>query len=169
MDVLVDESQFQQDLNREDELGRVIRAHLHIENLVKQLLALEFEKPAALERVKLDFSDRVTLLEAYGYGQMLTRPLSALGTLRNAFAHNLSSALTEDRMQSLYKSFDAAGKEIIQGSYQRTRLKSEAKVPRTLGKVPPAERFVFFAISIRAMLVIAHKERVAFASKGAAS
>lgn len=159
-DGFLTEEQFQHDLNREDELGKVIRAHLHIENIVDRLLEMEFKKPDVLKQLHLDYNDRVLLLQAFGYTEMLTRPLAAFGNLRNAVAHNLSSSLTEDKMQSLYNSFDSHGKEIIQNSYRRTHQQSsDSEMPRSLNKLHAPGRFLFFAISIHAMLVVSYNAK----------
>jgi hypothetical protein len=153
---------FQNALNREDELGRVIRAHLHIENLVDRLLLLKFSKPEVFQKMRLEFSARVMLLEAFGYGRMLTMPLAAIGNLRNDFAHKVDFALTSERMEGLYNSFDVEGKEIIQQSYRRTRTQMpETNAPHTMKSLKPQDRFTFYAVSIHAMLVICLKEQTA--------
>jgi|SRR6266404_5565179 len=152
----IDEA-FQAALNLEDELGCVVGAHLHIEFLVDKLLALEFQRPEMLSRLHLDFSHRVTLLEAFGYLENLTKPLSALGKLRNDFAHKINFELTADRMDGLYNSFDSEGKEVIQEGYQRGRKNSEEKAPRKMAQLSPKERFILYAVSVHAMLDIAYK------------
>ena|ERR1700730_14511761 len=145
-------------LSREDELGCVVRAHLHIEYLVDKLLAHHFNEPSALRRIRLDYADKVLLLEAFGYLPNLTRPLAAIGSLRNDFAHKLNYELAADRMDALYNSFDGEGKQVIQASYQRTRKSSDRDVPRNMAKLNSKDRFALYASSIRSMLELGYKK-----------
>lgn len=145
-------------LSRDDELSCVMRAHLHIEYLVDMLLAVHIPNTEALQRIHLDYADRVTLLEAFQYLPMLIKPLLAIGTLRNDFAHKLDFTLTSDRMDSLYNSFDPTGKQVIQESYQRTRQKTNEDAPRKMANLSPKSRFALYASSIRTMLELGYKQ-----------
>lgn len=145
-------------LNRDDELGCVVRAHLHIEYLVDKLLAHHFPEPSAIARLHLDYADKVIVLEAFGYLPNLTKPLSAIGSLRNDFAHKLDYGLTKDRMDGLYNTFDSEGKQIIQESYQRTRKNSEESVPRKMGQLSPKDRFAMYAVNIHSMLALGYRK-----------
>jgi len=142
---------------KDDELGRVIRAHLHVEYLVDQLLALHFKDPDVLFAMGLEFSDRVKLLKAFGYGDILTKPVLALGTLRNDFAHTLDYKLTADRLDNFYKTLDALSKQASQHSYEQMRAKHKDRDwPANVKQLPPADRFVFYATTIRASLIAAY-------------
>ena len=50
----------------EDELGVVVRAHIHIEAKLLELLELMVADPKHLERMDLDFGQRVNLAVALG-------------------------------------------------------------------------------------------------------
>lgn len=152
------DARFRYALQQDDELGCVVRAHLHVEHLIDKLAAHHFPKAEALTRLHLEYSDKVTLLEAFGYRPSMTTPLSAIGGLRNDFAHKLDFVLTADRMDALYNSFDQEGKEVVQKSYQRTRQQLSSDAPKTLAKLVPKDRFVLYAAAIRTILLVAHMQ-----------
>jgi hypothetical protein len=142
---------------KEDELGRVIRTHLHIEYLVDQLLGLHFKEPTVLYAMRLEFSDRVKLLSAFGYEKHLTQPLLALGTLRNEFAHKLNYKLTADRMDNFYKTLDADAKQMAQRVYEQTRASHKKEnLPMNVRRLPPADQFALYVTTIRASLIAAY-------------
>ena len=59
---------FMEVLNGEDELGAVIRAHIHIEALLLELLRLLVKDEGALRKLNLEFSQSVDLAIALGLG-----------------------------------------------------------------------------------------------------
>lgn len=142
----------------DDELGSVVRAHLHVEHLLDKLLKRLFPNVEPLDRLQLEYSDKVTLLEAFGYSSSMTRPLAAIGKLRNDFAHKLDFVLTADRMDALYQSLDPEGKQVVQTSYQRTRLMMGSEAPKRMANLSPKDKFVLYASTVRTMLVVAHRQ-----------
>ena len=154
------DAKFRQALQHDDELGSVVRAHLHVEHLVDKLLEHLFPNAEALGRLQLEYSDKVTLLDAFGYLSSMTNPLAAIGKLRNDFAHKLDFVLTADRMDALYELFDPEGKQIVQSSYQRTRRQMNSDAPKKMANLSPKDRFVMYASTIRTMLVVAYRHEV---------
>src|SRR5258708_1065128 len=69
----------------EDELGVVVRAHIHIEHELEKFLCAALENPNELGR--LEYSARVRLALACGLRADLKGPLNAFGALRNRFSH----------------------------------------------------------------------------------
>jgi len=72
--------EFIQSLQAEDELGLVVRAHIHIEAKLIDLLSLLAEAKA-LEKMGLDYFQRVHLAVALGLKEEHSKGLLALGTL----------------------------------------------------------------------------------------
>jgi hypothetical protein len=135
--------QFAQQLIAEDELGSVVRAHLHIEYYLDQLIEASVPNPGALPDLDLDYSGRVKLLSILGFSDALTKPLHNLGGLRNNFAHKLNFKLTTERMRSLYETLDPTGKQIVHLAYDNTRKKhSGPSRPQCSPPTRPARDFL---------------------------
>jgi hypothetical protein len=142
----------------EDDLGIVIRAHIHIEAKLLELLELLVTDSKYLERMNLDFGQRVNLAVALGLKSEHAPALTALGTLRNAFAHRLDAQLSEERVNSLYAALSAGDKEVLQLSYQRTNTQMGKSDAPPFKKLSPKERFIVVSVTLRAMLMTAIRE-----------
>jgi hypothetical protein len=142
----------------EDELGIVVRAHIHIEARLLELLELLIVDVKHLERMDLDFAQRVNLAVALGLKAEHAPPLLALGTLRNVFAHRLDTQLSEDRVNNLYASLSAGDKEVVQLAYERTKTQLAKRDAPLFKKLSPKERFMLIAVALRGMLLVAIRE-----------
>ena len=149
-----EEDEFQAALNGEDELGAVIRAHIHIESLINEFLELNFTVPAKLEKLDLEFHQKVQLALACGLRPDTEAPLNALATLRNKFAHRLNTKIGSNEANALYSSFTGDDKQIIQGAFQRTNRQLDTKGPKSITKLKPKDQFILMAISLRAIMQI---------------
>jgi hypothetical protein len=145
-------------LSGEDELGVVVRAHIHIEAKLLELLELLAPEPTYLERMNLDFAQRVNLAVVLGLEAEHAPPLSALGKLRNFFAHRLDAHLTDDKINSLYEALSAGDKEVVQGSYLRTNTLVERPDAPPFKDLSAKERFITISVALRAMLMSAIRE-----------
>jgi hypothetical protein len=154
-----DEDEFQTALQGEDELGVVVRAHIYIEASLNELLEELSASIKHIEKMNLEYSQRVSLAVAIGLLPQYESPLRAIGTLRNNFAHKTGTKLTKDRVNNLYASLSSEDKQIVQSSYERTRkkVKTQIKVP-TFSKLPPKSQFILIAVSIRSLLIVATRE-----------
>jgi hypothetical protein len=152
------QNEFAEQLTAEDELGSVVRAHLHIEFHVDQLLAAVAPNPKAVETLALSYVGRVRLLNVFGFGNNLTKPLIGLGQLRNKFAHRLNYKLTSQNMRALYDMLDPLGRHIVHHAYDSARAKSAGKHPKKLWSLPPKDIFSLLATTIRASLLVAYRE-----------
>ncbi len=141
-------------LNGEDELGAVIRAHIHIEALLIELLRLLVKDEGALRKLNLEFSQSVDLAIALGLGPEHAKGLRAFGNLRNEFAHDLNSRLSDNRVNNLYESLSAADKEVVQHAYARTNSQLGVNPP-SFKNLTPKEKFVLVAVALRGMLEVA--------------
>tara|TARA_Y100001001_G_scaffold158598_1_gene178327 strand:+ start:2313 stop:2846 length:534 start_codon:yes stop_codon:yes gene_type:complete len=98
----------------DDELALVVRSHIKVEEQLDKLLILFIAEQKYLDKIKLEFSEKVLLAAALGMDEDLIQPLSVLGRIRNKFAHKTDSELTKSDVNNLYKSFSALGKEVLQ-------------------------------------------------------
>lgn len=138
-------------LNGEDELGAVIRAHIHIEALLLELLRLLVKDEEALRKLNLEFSQSVDLAIALGLGPEHAKGLRAFGKLRNEFAHDLNSQLSDGRINNLYESLSTTDKEVVQRAYARTNSQLGISPP-SFKDLTPKEKFVLIAVALRGML-----------------
>jgi hypothetical protein len=139
----------------EDELGVVIRAHIHVEAKLVELLELLVSDPSHLERMDLDFAQRVNLAVALGLKAEHAPALSALGRLRNAFAHRLSATISDDRVNGLYAALSGGDKDVVQRAYERTKAHLERSDAPPFKELSPKERFILISVALRAMLMVA--------------
>ncbi|WP_275100162.1 hypothetical protein [Sedimenticola hydrogenitrophicus] len=145
-------------LNSEDDLGAVIRAHIHIESALNNLIDSYFESPKHIDRMRLEFHEKVKLAQAIGLKNQYAKPLNTLGTIRNNFAHRLDTTLGSNEIDSLYKSFDGDDKQMIQGAYLRTNKSLKTKGPKSITKLKPKEQFTLIVTAMHQILIQAKKE-----------
>lgn len=148
-----EEDNFLEVLNGEDDLGAVIRAHIHIEAHLNTLIESNFRSPGYLSKLDLEYHQKVKLALACGLSPDFESPLNVLGTIRNNFAHKLDTSLGPNEAQSLYNSFEGGDKQVMQGAYQRTKKKIDTKGPKSLTRLEPKDQFILIAISLRAALL----------------
>jgi hypothetical protein len=100
----------------EDEVGCVIRSHLYIEAQINRYLELAVIEPKYLTKLGLSYAKKVELLCCLGLDQQFRGILIGIGKLRNKFAHNLSSRLTQQVVNDLYNALPEFGRQAIQNS-----------------------------------------------------
>lgn len=148
---------FIKSLQAEDELGLVIRAHIHIESWLIEFLS-KLSDAKALEKMNLDYFQRVHLAVALGLKEEYSKGLLALGTLRNTFAHKLGSSLTETRIRNLYEALDSDEKATVQAAYTNTEKVLKQHEGKKFQKLPPRDRFVLIAVALQSLLFLAIRE-----------
>jgi hypothetical protein len=147
------EDTFVRDLQGQDELGVVIRAHIHIEAHLNELVEKLVAEKERLKKANLEYHQLVHLAIALGLKEEHAGPLLALGNLRNTFAHQIDTALTKDRVDALYKSFSPSDKELAQHVYVKTNKQLKVnESSRSLRDLDPKDQFVLLATAIRGML-----------------
>jgi hypothetical protein len=155
-----DDTEFLAAIQAKDELGLVVRAHIHIESELVLLLEALVRSKKNLDRLELEYGQRVYLAAALGMKEAVVRPLLAVGTIRNAFAHRLNSKLTEDRVNNFYKAFSSEQRSLIEESFRLTRQHSPSFAGKSVRQLPPREQFVLLASTARSLV---QAERVALA------
>lgn len=97
----------------EDELGCVIRSHLYIEAQIDRYLDLAVVDPKYLKDLDLSYAKKVDLLCCLGFDAQFRGALKRLGKLRNDFAHDLSSCLTQKVVNDLYNVLPEFGQKAV--------------------------------------------------------
>jgi hypothetical protein len=145
---------FYEALRGEDELGLVIRAHIHIEHELVLFIRTALPWPDEWKVDQTDYDSKVRLALALDLNRGLKSPLNRLGSLRNDFAHKLTSSLTKQVAKSLYAAFDGRGKQAIQQAYLNTRTRlPESGHPTAISSLSPKDQIVLYLVTLRAAVL----------------
>ncbi len=152
---------FYQHLIAEDELGMVVRAHIHIEASIIDFLRQVVPIPKLLPR--LAYEAKLRLACALGLDQDYFEALKVLGDIRNGFGHNIEARLTEQAVNDLYARMPPLAKEATLGAYALTVDSGSNDAP-PFDKLSAKDRFVLIAVSLKMFAVHsaakAHFQRV---------
>src|ERR1700736_5708404 len=89
-------------LQRADDLGKVVRAHLHIEHELSDFIYFAAPNPTEVKEFeKTEFSQRVKLALLLGLDPQLKSGLNAAAKLRNKFAHRLETKVGKEEVRNL--------------------------------------------------------------------
>ncbi len=113
------DQQFLDDLMREDDVGLILRGHLHAEHQLVELLTAVLPMGDRCDWSKISFFAKVE--SAYGCGLPLDVKdlLAKIGTLRNNFAHRLDAEITKKEVLALYNGLSARHRNVLKGSYKK--------------------------------------------------
>jgi len=109
---------FYEVMSKEDDLGVVIRAHIHIESTIIEYINQKISDLKSLRRLR--FGQRLELACELGLSPELKAPLKILGDLRNDFAHKINAALTDEKIRVFFDSFDTETQQFFQIAYEST-------------------------------------------------
>jgi len=102
-------------LTNEDDLGKVIRAHIHIEHELQDFIFFAAPMPDQLKSFDtMEFTDKVQLALLLGLTPDLKVALNATGRLRNKFAHKLDMRIGEDEAKNLISTLTPSAKQRFQ-------------------------------------------------------
>ncbi|TXN07011.1 hypothetical protein FV222_03680 [Methylobacterium sp. WL103] len=104
-------------LFREDELGIVIRGHIHVEHELIDFIRMMISPPEILSALDLDYKDKCKLASALGLHKALQAPLKFAGSYRNRFAHNLGVDITQQDADNFHSALLLKGREYFEHSY----------------------------------------------------
>ena len=131
------DKRFSKDLLSEDELGAVIRTHIHIEAGIRQYVEAKVASPTHLPR--LTYEARLRLAIALGFPADYLESLKYLGDMRNSFGHNLDAQITDAMVQALFlKLPDEARIDVVE-NFKALRPGED------FAKASPKDRFVIIA------------------------
>lgn len=112
---------FDLDLAREDDVGLVMKAHLHIEHQLMEFIELHMPFKERCDWQRVSYAGKVELALAFGIREELRKPLALVGKLRNDFAHNLGARLEEFDSLAMFNGLPPLLHEGTKRSYERVR------------------------------------------------
>lgn len=145
-------------MSSEDDLGVALRSAIYIENQLDLLIEQISWSNRAVSRLSLDYSGKINLALILGLDERFGPPLSAIGSIRNRFAHQLTTAITKFDVDGLYGNLSPEDKNIVQSTYEKTRSRTNIKRPKKLSSLSPLEQFKLIAIALRGALVAARHQ-----------
>ena len=107
-----------QDLTREDDVGLVLRGHLHIEHQLMEIACTVLPFADRCDWGVFSYRTKVELAYACGLPQDARDVLLKLGKLRNDIAHKLDASITKQRALDLYNSLSDRHRTGLQESYK---------------------------------------------------
>jgi hypothetical protein len=146
---------FYNSLRGEDPLGAVVRAHIHIEARVYQVLMALTPYPSHLPK-NLRYEQRVRLAVALGLNEKILEPLKVLGFIRNDFSHRVDVILSDAMVDRLWEAFSVEDQKSILASYAAMQL-GLTGLP-DFKKLDPRDRFVPMAVALDNYLIHAELE-----------
>lgn len=136
---------FNKVLSGDDDLGVVIRAHVHIEHELTEFIKNRLHEPSILDKLKPTFEDKVLLAVGLGLQPDYQPALSNIGSLRNTFAHKLNAMLGKQEAKNLRRAMPNEAIEIARTSYSSIRPKLEANVyPERLENLEPKYEVIIY-------------------------
>ena len=150
------DEEFSRHLTAEDELGVIIRAHIHVEASLNEIVVALVPFPDDLPR--LNYEPKLKLACALGLKQDRFQPLKRLGDLRNSFGHRLDATLSDSKVNELYGALCTEDKDLIAAAYKMTNDQRGDSNPPAFDTLPAKDRFVLIAVMLKAFLVAAAHE-----------
>lgn len=137
-------NEFNRDLTSEDDIGLIVKAHLHIEHKLMEFVELHMPFKERCDWQRISYAGKVELALAFGLRKELQKPLMKVGKLRNTFAHNLNYRLEEFDSLSMFNCLPPFLHKVTKSSYQR--VKGTSLNPNTIDK---RDLLVLILINIR--------------------
>jgi hypothetical protein len=142
-------------LRSEDDLGMVVRAHIHIEHELRNFILAAAPKPAQVKFSEMDFEATVRMALILGLHPEFKSALIGVGRLRNKFSHRLDMTLGDEEVKNLYNSLGPQAKEVVQHSYARLRADfPEISRPKSVKKLAPKDLTMLCFVSVRGGVII---------------
>lgn len=141
---------FSKHLLSEDELGAVIRAHIHVEASVRDFVDIFLMRPSHLPRLR--YEDRLRLAVALGLREDFLPSLKYLGDIRNLFGHNLAAQITEDITTKLHSLLPPEMQKDVIENFM-TASTADGSAPREFSSIRPKEQFIIIVATLKGTLV----------------
>jgi hypothetical protein len=158
MDIPKVDERFSKHLLFEDELGAVVRAHIHIEASLREFVDVKMKSPSPLPR--LTYEARLRLAVALGFNEKHFESLKFLGDIRNAFSHNLETKLTDESMTELYSKMPSEMQQSVLTHFTEV-VASRPGMPSVYSAMSPKNRFVLMmAVPKGTVVGLAHAAKI---------
>ena len=140
----------------EDEVGKVLRTHLVVEQQMERLIKLA--STAKVDK-KTSFWAKVNLLRAIGVPEKVCTACEHLNDLRNAFAHNSNANIenTKDVSQRYLDAVEAFYPKLPQAHGTFARIKSKVNHEFTYDKADQGQRIVVAAAFLSSVIGVLPK------------
>lgn len=149
----VDDETFFKQLSQEDPLGVVLRGVIHIDHELMALINEASATPRAINHSAFDYHQRVMIAVAVGLNPAFSKPLNAVGTLRNKFAHEPNFPFGAAQVNPIYQALSGDHKEIVQETFRSVRAKHpKGNFAGSFSGLDPLDKMVFLLISLRQAL-----------------
>jgi len=142
----------------DDSLSAVLRAHIHLEARLNQLIRDAVPRPDELPN--LPFKQTVQLGAALGLTSDAIGPLCKLGELRNQFGHRLDAELTMGNVESVWKAFSTDAQQEVRSMYERIPDRLVRGWPSEFDAAEPRLRLIFIALYLDRVLRAAENTAV---------
>jgi len=116
------EQQFLADLQREDDVGLVLRGHLHVEHQLIELASMRLPFAARCDWGKISYRAKVELAYGCGLPEDLKGLLIRLGVMRNGFAHASDASLSKQSVLAFYNALSDRLRDGLKISYKAMGL-----------------------------------------------
>ena len=150
------DKEFFDTLSNEDDLGVVVRSHLHIEYKLKKFLEELIPHPDGLNigsLANLRYEQLVDLSIAFGIRPNIVSPIKKLGQLRNRFSHELRGNLSKSEIMEFRGTFDSDSLDRLEDLYQSTKSTLSEKPPQNIINLPEKELFIIHMVGLYRDLV----------------
>ena len=133
----------------EDEVGCVIRSHLYVEAQIDSFLELVVVDSKFLDNLDLSYTKKIELACCLGFDAQFRGALKRIGKLRNDFAHDLSSTLTQQVVSDLFNAMPEFGRQAVHISVGLLHeLCKVSNQPSRYDQLPPKMQFVLIALNL---------------------
>jgi hypothetical protein len=139
---------------QDDALGVVIRAGTYIDYQLHMLIKECVPYPATIDRMKLDYDNKINLAIALGLDPRFGSPLKAVGKVRNKFAHRIDAALGDNEANAVFDEMAGEDRAKVHAIYTKMRARYP-KWAKRFQSLDPLDRFRLTAITLRNVLVVA--------------
>lgn len=150
--------EFLNDLQREDEVGLVLRAHIHIEHAIIELLEAGAPNSNLLKKANLNYDRKIIIAAAFNMIRAdLLEPLEKIGKLRNKFAHRLGYKLSSEDVVPFINAFPKEDRKLMERIYADTRAKSPAERPEKFGDLSAGDKLILAVVVLRQALIAEYR------------
>ncbi len=140
----------------EDEVGCVIRSHLYVEAQMDRYVELAVTAPKYLVKLDLSYAKKIELICCLGFDEHFRGALKRIGKIRNAFAHDLSSCITQQIVNDLYNTLPEFGRQAVQASVD--------KLHKALGLSGKPSKYQALPAKSQFVLIVLNLERICCAA-----
>ena len=145
---------FYEALRGEDDLGMVVRAHIHIEHELREFIRAAAPAPDQFKPSDLDFGGTVRLALILGLDAEFKTPLLHLGSLRNKFAHRLDMRISEEEAKNFWEALGPAAKRAAVGSFESLKVENPDYRMSSLQDFVARDRLMICVISLRGGILL---------------